>query len=82
MCDLIPLPLEIPFRLLDSHYFLNLNLFFGFLAHLKGPKECEIHAIGVNSAGSAISNREAILKDFYFDDVIDIIFHRSLLRVL
>lgn len=82
MCDLIPLPLKIPFRLFDCNNFLNLALLYRLISRLNRPKKGEIHAICVYSTGPSISNREAILKNIYFDSVIDIIFHSSLLGIL
>lgn len=82
MRDLVPFPLEIPLRLLHSHYLLHLALLYRLISHFHRAKEGEIHAIRVDRAGSAVSDREAILEDVYFDSVIDIIFHRSLLGVL
>ena len=82
MRDLIPLPLEIPLRFFDSHYFLNLALLYRLVAHLNRAKKGEIHTIRVYCTSSSVSYWEAILQDFYFNDVIDIILHGSLLGVL
>lgn len=82
MRDFVPLPLEIPLRLFDSHYLLNLALLYRFVSHLHRAQEGEIHAICVYGTGSAVSNGEAILEDVYFDRVIDIILHCTLLGIL